>query len=324
MSDNTVSFLPVYEQMRGIVIKNTGSWFDVRTDGGEVVPCKVKGNFRLKGIRSTSPVVVGDYVSFEKNKEGTAFISDVDNRRNYIIRKASNLSKQSHILAANIDMCLLVVTLREPVTLPVFIDRLLATAEAYSVDVAIAINKADLLDADGYDAALEMARMYESIGYKTYITSVLQDRGLDCLAGDLKNKVTLLAGNSGVGKSALLNRLVPTANARTSSISAAHLAGMHTTTFSAMYDLPGGGALIDIPGVKGFGTFNFEKEEVSHYFREIFKVGRGCRFDNCIHVNEPGCAVLEAVKKGEIALSRYNSYLNMLDDKEEGKYRSGY
>lgn len=324
MSDNTVSFLPVYEQMRGIVIKNTGSWFDVRTDGGEVVPCKVKGNFRLKGIRSTSPVVVGDYVSFEKNKEGTAFISDVDNRRNYIIRKASNLSKQSHILAANIDMCLLVVTLKEPVTLPVFIDRLLATAEAYSVDVAIAINKADLLDADGYDAALEMARMYESIGYKTYITSVLQDRGLDCLAGDLKNKVTLLAGNSGVGKSALLNRLVPTANARTSSISAAHLAGMHTTTFSAMYDLPGGGALIDIPGVKGFGTFNFEKEEVSHYFREIFKVGRGCRFDNCIHVNEPGCAVLEAVKKGEIALSRYNSYLNMLDDKEEGKYRSGY
>lgn len=324
MSDNTVSFLPVYEQMRGIVIKNTGSWFDVRTDGGEVVPCKVKGNFRLKGIRSTSPVVVGDYVSFEKNKEGTAFISDVDNRRNYIIRKASNLSKQSHILAANIDMCLLVVTLREPVTLPVFIDRLLATAEAYSVDVAIAINKADLLDADGYDAALEMARMYESIGYKTYITSVLHDRGLDCLAGDLKNKVTLLAGNSGVGKSALLNRLVPTANARTSSISAAHLAGMHTTTFSAMYDLPGGGALIDIPGVKGFGTFNFEKEEVSHYFREIFKVGRGCRFDNCIHVNEPGCAVLEAVKKGEIALSRYNSYLNMLDDKEEGKYRSGY
>lgn len=324
MSDNTVSFLPVNEQMRGIVIKNTGSWFDVRTDGGEVVPCKVKGNFRLKGIHSTSPVVVGDYVSFEKNKEGTAFISDVDNRRNYIIRKASNLSKQSHILAANIDMCLLVVTLREPVTLPVFIDRLLATAEAYSVDVAIAINKADLLDADGYDAALEMARMYESIGYKTYITSVLQDRGLDCLAGDLKNKVTLLAGNSGVGKSALLNRLVPTANARTSSISAAHLAGMHTTTFSAMYDLPGGGALIDIPGVKGFGTFNFEKEEVSHYFREIFKVGRGCRFDNCIHVNEPGCAVLEAVKKGEIALSRYNSYLNMLDDKEEGKYRSGY
>lgn len=310
--------------MRGIVIKNTGSWFDVRTDGGEIVPCKVKGNFRLKGIRSTSPVVVGDYVSFEKNKEGTAFISDVDNRRNYIIRKASNLSKQSHILAANIDMCLLVVTLKEPVTLPVFIDRLLATAEAYSVDVAIAINKADLLDADGYDAALEMARMYESIGYKTYITSVLQDRGLDCLTGDLKNKVTLLAGNSGVGKSALLNRLVPTANARTSSISAAHLAGMHTTTFSAMYDLPGGGALIDIPGVKGFGTFNFEKEEVSHYFREIFKVGRGCRFDNCIHVNEPGCAVLEAVKNGEIALSRYNSYLNMLDDKEEGKYRSGY
>ncbi len=311
-------------QTHGLVIKNTGSWFEVRTADGEVVPCKVKGNFRLKGIRSTSPVVVGDYVTFEKNQEGTAFISAVDDRRNCIVRKASNLSKQSHILAANIDMCLLVVTLKEPVTFPVFIDRVLATAEAYSVDATIVINKVDLLDAGELEQAHDMARLYESIGYKVCLVSVLRDEGLEPLAELLRDKVTLLAGNSGVGKSAMLNRLVPGANARTSSVSEAHQSGTHTTTFSAMYDLPGGGELIDVPGVKGFGTFNFEREEVSHYFREIFAVGRQCRFGNCIHVNEPGCAVLEAVESGEISLSRYNSYLNMLDDKDEAKYRSGY
>lgn len=311
-------------QTHGLVIKNTGSWFEVRTADGEVVPCKVKGNFRLKGIRSTSPVVVGDYVTFEKNQEGTAFISAVDDRRNCIVRKASNLSKQSHILAANIDMCLLVVTLKEPVTFPVFIDRVLATAEAYSVDATIVINKVDLLDDGELEQARDMARLYESIGYKVCLVSVLRDEGIEPLAELLRDKVTLLAGNSGVGKSAMLNRLVPGANARTSSVSEAHLSGTHTTTFSAMYDLPGGGELIDVPGVKGFGTFNFEREEVSHYFREIFAVGRQCRFGNCIHVNEPGCAVLEAVESGEISLSRYNSYLNMLDDKDEAKYRSGY
>lgn len=311
-------------QTHGLVIKNTGSWFEVRTADGEVVPCKVKGNFRLKGIRSTSPVVVGDYVTFEKNQEGTAFISAVDDRRNCIVRKASNLSKQSHILAANIDMCLLVVTLKEPVTFPVFIDRVLATAEAYSVDATIVINKVDLLDAGELEQARDMARLYESIGYRVCLVSVLRDEGIEPLAELLRDKVTLLAGNSGVGKSAMLNRLVPGANARTSSVSEAHLSGTHTTTFSAMYDLPGGGELIDVPGVKGFGTFNFEREEVSHYFREIFIVGRQCRFGNCIHVNEPGCAVLEAVENGEISLSRYNSYLNMLDDKDEAKYRSGY
>ncbi len=310
--------------MRGLVIKNTGSWFDVRTADGEVVQCKVKGNFRLKGIRSTSPVVVGDYVSFEKNQEGTAFISAVDDRRNCIVRKASNLSKQSHILAANIDMCLLVVTLKEPVTFPVFIDRVLATAEAYSVNVTIVINKADLLDDEELAQAHELAHLYKSLGYDTHIVSVLHDEGIEPLADSLKDKVTLLAGNSGVGKSALINRLVPTANARTSSVSEAHLSGTHTTTFSSMYDLPGGGELIDVPGVKGFGTFNFSREEVSHYFREIFAVGRQCRFGNCIHLNEPGCAVLQAVENGEISPSRYNSYLNMLDDMEEGKYRSGY
>ena len=307
--------------LTGLVIKNTGSWVDVRTDEGDVVQCKVKGNFRLKGIRSTSPVVVGDYVTFERNREGTAFIDNILPRRNYIIRKAINLSKQSHILAANIDVCVLVVTLREPITSVVFIDRFLATAEAYSIPVGIIINKVDLLDAEEMAEAERLAQLYRGIGYETLLASVTERRGLEPLEAMLKDKTALLAGNSGVGKSELLNLLVPTARAKTAPISEAHLSGMHTTTFSEMYDLPFGGRLIDIPGVKGFGTFNFEREEVSHFFREIFRVGRGCRFGNCMHINEPGCAVLQAVERGEIALSRYNSYVNMLDDEEEGKYR---
>ena len=310
--------------MHGLVVKNTGSWFDVRTDEGEVVPCKVKGNFRLKGIRSTSPVVVGDYVTFEKNREGTAFISAIDDRRNYIIRKASNLSKQSHILAANIDVCLLLVTLKEPVTSEVFVDRVLATGEAYNVPVVILINKIDLLDPQELDRAGQMADLYRSIGYEVMLVSVEDNIGLEAVPPMLKDKTALLAGNSGVGKSALLNRLVPGANARTSSISEAHLSGMHTTTFSTMYDLPIGGRIIDVPGVRGFGTFNFKKEEVSHYFREIFAVGKQCRFGNCMHLNEPGCEVLKAVENGRVSLSRYNSYLNMLEDVDEGKYRPGY
>lgn len=310
--------------MHGLVVKNTGSWFDVRTDEGEVVSCKVKGNFRLKGIRSTSPVVVGDYVTFEKNREGTAFISAIDDRRNYIIRKASNLSKQSHILAANIDVCLLLVTLKEPVTSEVFVDRVLATGEAYNVPVVILINKIDLLDSQELDRAGKMADLYRSIGYEVMLVSVEDNIGLEAVPPMLKDKTALLAGNSGVGKSALLNRLVPGANARTSSISEAHLSGMHTTTFSTMYDLPIGGRIIDVPGVRGFGTFNFKKEEVSHYFREIFAVGKQCRFGNCMHLNEPGCEVLKAVENGRVSLSRYNSYLNMLEDVDEGKYRPGY
>lgn len=310
--------------MTGLVIKNTGSWVDVRTEQGEVVQCKVKGNFRLKGIRSTSPVVVGDYVTFERNREGTAFIDNILPRRNYIIRKAINLSKQSHILAANIDLCLLVVTLREPVTSVVFIDRFLATAEAYSIPVSIIINKVDILSDEELAEAERLADLYKAIGYDTLLASVTERRGLETLPDMLKDKTVLLAGNSGVGKSELLNMLVPTARAKTAPISEAHLSGMHTTTFSEMYDLPYGGRLIDIPGVKGFGTFNFEREEVSHFFREIFQVGRNCRFGNCMHLNEPGCAVLQAVEQGEIARSRYNSYLNMLDDEDESKYREGY
>ena len=310
--------------MTGLVIKNTGSWLEVRTAEGEVVPCKVKGNFRLKGIRSTSPVVVGDNVTFERNQEGTAFITQIEPRRNYIIRKASNLSKQSHILAANIDVCLLLVTLKQPVTSVVFIDRFLATAEAYSIPVCIIINKFDLLEAGERDEAGRLANLYRTIGYEVMVGSVTEREGLEGLADVMKDKTALLAGNSGVGKSELLNMLVPGARARTAPISEAHLSGMHTTTFSTMYDLPFGGRIIDIPGVKGFGTFNFEREEVSHFFREIFTIGRGCRFGNCMHLNEPGCVVREAVDRGDIAQSRYNSYLNMLDDEDEAKYREGY
>lgn len=310
--------------MTGLVIKNTGSWLEVRTAEGEVVPCKVKGNFRLKGIRSTSPVVVGDNVTFERNQEGTAFITQIEPRRNYIIRKASNLSKQSHILAANIDVCLLLVTLKQPVTSVVFIDRFLATAEAYSIPVCIIINKVDLLEAGERDEAERLANLYRTIGYEVMVGSVTERTGLEGLADVMKDKTALLAGNSGVGKSELLNMLVPGARARTAPISEAHLSGMHTTTFSTMYDLPFGGRIIDIPGVKGFGTFNFEREEVSHFFREIFTIGRGCRFGNCMHLNEPGCVVREAVDRGDIAQSRYNSYLNMLDDEDEAKYREGY
>ena len=310
--------------MIGLVIRNTGSWVDVRTDEGEVVQCKVKGNFRLKGIRSTSPVVVGDNVVFERNREGTAFIQEICDRRNYIIRKASNLSKQSHILAANIDVCLLVVTLRQPVTSVVFIDRFLATAEAYRVPVCIIINKVDLLTPEEQAEAEKLAQLYQAVGYEVMVGSVIERRGLESLPSLLKDKTALLAGNSGVGKSELLNMLVPGAGARTQAISEAHLSGMHTTTFSTLYDLPFGGRLIDIPGVKGFGTFNFAREEVGHFFREIFQTSRNCRFGNCLHLNEPGCAVLEAVERGEIAHSRYNSYLNMLDDEDESKYRAAY
>ncbi|MBQ1816611.1 MAG: ribosome small subunit-dependent GTPase A, partial [Bacteroidaceae bacterium] len=256
--------------MQGLVIRNTGSWYEVRTDGGRVLQCKIKGNFRLRGIRSTNPVAVGDIVDLIENNDGTAFICEIADRRNYIIRRASNLSKQSHILAANIDLVLLFFTINYPETSSVFIDRFLASAEAYRIPVVILFNKTDLLDDGEMERMETFRRLYTSIGYTCYAVSVVKREGLEELPGLLKDKITLVAGNSGVGKSALLNALVPTANAATASISDSHNVGMHTTTFSEMYDLPGGGSIIDIPGVKGFGTFDFEPQEVSHYFREIF------------------------------------------------------
>lgn len=310
--------------MHGRVIRNTGSWYEVRTDDGRTVRCKVKGNFRLRGIRSTNPVAVGDGVTLREGETGDAFITEIDERRNYIIRKASNLSKQSHILAANLDLAVLMVTVAKPETSTTFIDRFLASAEAYRVPVILAFNKTDILTPEEQEQARYLQWLYGDIGYDTFALSALHGEGVEALREALRGKTTLLAGHSGVGKSTLLNTLIPTAQVRTAAISEAHGTGMHTTTFSELFELPDGGSLIDIPGIKGFGTFDMEREEVAHYFREIFATSEACRFNNCTHTHEPGCAVHEAIEQHRIAPSRYASYLSMLDDKEEGKYRAAF
>lgn len=310
--------------MHGTVVKNTGSWYIVRTDDGRAVECKLKGNFRLKGIRSTSPIAVGDTVEIVENAEGTAFIVALDDRRNYIIRKSPNLSKQSHILAANIDQVFLLVTPSSPETSPTFIDRFLASAEAYRIPVVLLFNKTDRYTPADRETVDYWETVYAALDYQCLRMSLLDKAGADAVRPLLKDRVTLLAGNSGVGKSTLLNALVPGLCVRTGEVSEAHGTGVHTTTFSELFELPGGGSIIDIPGIKGFGTFDMEREEVAHYFREIFRCSDGCRFDNCTHTHEPGCAVLEAVENHRIAPSRYASYLSMLDDKNENKYRQAY
>lgn len=310
--------------MRGQVIRNTGSWYVVRTDDGQLIESKIKGNFRLKGIRSTNPVAVGDFVQITPNAEGTALITEIEDRKNYIIRKASNLSKQSHIIAANIDLAVLVVTVSHPETSTVFIDRFLASAEAYRVPVCLVFNKTDCYSEDETRYMEGMIYLYTSLDYPCLKTSALCHQGIEELRQILHGKTTLFSGNSGVGKSTLLNTLIPNLNVKTAEISSAHDTGMHTTTFSEMFDLPGGGHIIDTPGIKGFGTFNMEKEEVDHYFREIFKISSDCKYGNCTHTHEPGCAVRQAVEEHRISESRYLSYLSMLDDKDEDKYRQGY
>lgn len=310
--------------MKGLVIKNTGSWYTVKTDDGQLIESKIKGNFRLKGIRSTNPVAVGDHVEIITNQEGTAFISAIEDRRNYIIRKSPNLSKQSHILAANVDQALLVVTVNYPQTSTTFIDRFLASAEAYSVPVILVFNKHDLLSEEELHYEKMMCTLYETVGYKCVEISAETGEGVKQLFPILKDKITLLSGNSGVGKSTLINRLIPHASQRTAEISDAHNTGMHTTTFSEMIELPEGGYLIDTPGIKGFGTFDIEKEELTSYFKEIFHFSKDCRFSNCTHTHEPGCAVIKAVEDHFIAASRYQSYLSMLEDKDENKYREAF
>ena len=309
--------------MRGLVIKNTGSWYTVLTDDGQLIECKIKGNFRLKGIRSTNPVAVGDRVEIVPNNEGTAFITEIEDRRNYIIRKSINLSKQSHILAANVDQAILVVTVVNPQTSTTFIDRFLASAEAYRVPVILVFNKTDLLDEDTRRYQEAMVHLYQTIGYECYQISAETGVGVEALQPLLKDKITLLSGNSGVGKSTLINRLVPGATQRTAEISDAHNTGQHTTTFSEMIRLDEGW-LIDTPGIKGFGTFDMEPEELTSYFKEIFHFSQDCKFSNCTHTHEPGCAVLKALEDHYIAESRYQSYLSMLEDKDEGKYRAAY
>ena len=305
--------------MRGLVIKSTGSSYIVLLDDGTSVECHIKGNFRIRGIRSTNPVAVGDFVEVQTLPDGTNWIVEIMERKNYIIRRSTNLSKESHILAANIDQVALIVTVNHPVTSTTFIDRFLATCEAYRVHALLIFNKIDLFTEEELAQLDDLRALYESIGYKTVELSAISLQTSEILPL-LASKTTLLSGNSGVGKSTLLNALFGREMTRTGKISDAHDKGMHTTTFSEMYFLPDG-AIIDTPGIKGFGAVDMQKEEVSHYFPEIFRVGRDCRFGNCTHTNEPGCAVQEAVIKGEIAVSRYESYLSLLGDCSESKYR---
>ncbi|MBP3408793.1 MAG: ribosome small subunit-dependent GTPase A [Bacteroidaceae bacterium] len=308
--------------MQGTVVKSSGSVYGVRAMDGSLIECRVKGNFRLKGIRSTNPIAVGDHVKYDVREDGTAYIVEILERKNYIVRKASNLSKQSHILAANLDLCFLIVTISHPATATTFIDRFLAAAEAYRVPVVLVFNKIDIYDSSEREELEYLTALYSSIGYRCLHTSATDNVGIDALKEMMRGKVSLLAGNSGVGKSSLVNAISPEIAARVGEISRTHDTGMHTTTYTEMFEFMPQSFIVDTPGVKGFGTYDMEVEEISHYFVEFFELSKDCRYGNCTHTHEPGCAVLEALENGRLAPSRYQSYLSMLEDKDEGKYRA--
>ena len=306
--------------MKGVVLKSTGSWYQVRSfESGELFNCRIKGKFRVAGIKSTNPIAVGDLVHFhlEDHQEGQGIISAIQDRKNYIVRKSVNLSKQVHIIASNMDQALLVTTLAQPVTSTGFMDRFLSTAEAYSIPTIIVFNKIDLYDEEEMMELEYREAVYSSIGYKVLKTSAMQGIGLEKLKEELKDKTTLLSGHSGVGKSTLVNAVEPNLDLRTGTVSLSHRKGQHTTTFAEMHPLRMGGDVIDTPGIKGFGMVNMKKEEISHFFPEIFALSEQCRFHNCMHLNEPECAVKSALEENKIAPTRYESYLNQLNDYDE-------
>ena len=304
-----------------MVIKSTGSWYRVKREDGTILDCKIKGKFRLKGSRTTNPVAVGDRVTIVPEPTGDhGVITEILPRKNYIKRKASNLSKESQIIAANIDQAILVITLVSPETPFQFIDRFLATAEAYRIPVHIVINKMDLYDPDMLEQVVQIKKMYDGIGYPCLETSVLKDKNIEDFRNLLTARVNVIAGKSGVGKSSLINAADPGLNIRTEQVSVYHQAGKHTTTFAEMHPLAFGGYIIDTPGIKGFGMIDMDKEEIYHFFPEIFRYSRQCQYYNCLHTHEPNCAVKKALDSGKISPSRYESYLSLLKNQDE-KYR---
>jgi ribosome biogenesis GTPase / thiamine phosphate phosphatase len=304
--------------MNGVVIKSTGSWYSVLSDDGSRIECRIKGLFRIKGIKTTNPVAVGDRVEFEKEGEKQGVIFKIEERRNYIIRKSINLSRQTHIIAANMDQAILIATLAFPRTSAGFIDRFLLTAEAYKIPAILVFNKLDLFENNEelMEALAGFAAVYEKIGYPCYKVSATHSKDIEVLKNLTKGKVTLVAGHSGVGKSTLVNAMDHSLDLKTGEISEAHFKGKHTTTFAEMHALSYGGFIIDTPGIKELGLVDMEKEEITDYFPEMFALKGNCKFNNCLHVNEPKCAVIEAVENGEIALSRYNSYLSIINGEE--------
>jgi ribosome biogenesis GTPase len=306
--------------MTGLVYKSTGSWYTVKTLNGKLYECRIKGKFRLKGIKSTNPIAVGDFVEFEletKNNQETGVITRIQDRKNYIVRKSVNLSKQTHIIASNIDQVFLLITINNPVTFTSFIDRFLVTTEAYSIKAILLFNKIDTYDEETLLEVKYLAALYRSIGYKCIGISAATGKNVDKVKQLMEGKVSMFAGHSGVGKSTLVNAIEPDLNLRTKEISEQHQQGQHTTTFAEMFDLSFEAKIIDTPGIKGFGVVDMDKEEVGDYFPEFFQLKQDCKFNNCLHLKEPKCAVKEALENDEIAYSRYRSYLNILEGEDE-------
>jgi ribosome biogenesis GTPase len=305
----------------GIVIKTTGSWHTVRTDSGLEIPCTIKGKYRLKGMRLTNPIAVGDLVDVQwEDGDENGVIKHIAPRKNYIIRKSINLAREAHILASNIDQAVLLLSLRQPTTMSMFVDRFLVTAEAYKIPAILVFNKLDLYTDDDFEIMEDWSEVYSNAGYSCYHVSVRESIGIEGLKLIMSDKINLVSGNSGVGKSSLINSLIPGADLKTAEISEAHKSGKHTTTYPEMLSLQGGGYIIDTPGIKGFGTIDIKKEELYHFFPEIFAVSEKCKYHNCSHSHEPDCAVIKAVEDGEVPYMRYNNYLSMFSEEDE-KYR---